>query len=75
MGACYGGFVKTAENLLLAEHDASLYWTVAILGGLSMIVVPAVLYLVAYRYRHGESGLKSYADVIEQRESQRKDAL
>jgi hypothetical protein len=69
MGACYGGFVKTAENLLMTEHDAFLYWSVAVLGGLSMIVVPVVLYLVAHRYRHGESGLKSYVDVIERRKS------
>ena len=72
MGACYGAFVKTAENLLLTEHDAFLYWSVAVVGGLSMIVVPVVLYLVAHRYRHGESGLKSYVDVIEQREAQQK---
>jgi hypothetical protein len=39
-----------------------------------MIVVPVVLYLVAHRYRHGESGLTSYIDVIEQRESRREDS-
>ena len=74
MGACYGAFVKTAENLLLTGHDAILYWSVAVVGGLSMIIVPVVLYLVAHRYRHGESGLKSYVDVIERRESRREDS-
>ncbi len=67
MGACYGALVKVAENLLLAEHGMILYWTVAIVGGLSMIVVPATVYVVAHRFRHGESGLKSYIEVIEGR--------
>lgn len=65
MGACYGGFVKTAENLLMSEHSLALYWSIAILGGLSMIVVPVGLYLLAHKQRHGESGLKTYVDVIE----------
>lgn len=65
MGGCYGGFVKTTENLLLGEYSLLLYWSVAILGGLSMIVVPVGLYMLAHRIRHGESGLKSYVDVIE----------
>jgi hypothetical protein len=65
MGACYGGFVKTAENLLMPEHSLALYWSIAILGGVSMIVVPVGLYLLAHKHRHGESGLKTYVDVIE----------
>ena len=65
MGGCYGGFVKTAENLLMPEHGLALYWSIAIVGGLSMIVVPVGLYLLVHKHRHGESGLKSYIDIIE----------
>ena len=65
MGGCYGGFVKLAENLLMPEHSLALYWSIAILGGLSMIVVPVGLYLLVHKHRHGESGLKTYVDVIE----------
>lgn len=64
MGACYGALVKTAENLLFPEHSATSYWLVALVGGLSMILVPTGLYLLAHRIKHGESGLKSYIDVI-----------
>jgi len=67
MGACYGGFVKTAENLLMGEYSTLLYWSIALLGGISMIVVPVGLYMLVHRYRYGESGLKSYVDVIERR--------
>lgn len=67
MGACYGGFVKTAENLLMGEYSTSLYWSIALLGGISMIVVPVGLYMAVHRVRYGESGLKSYVDVIERR--------
>ena len=67
MGACYGGFVKTAENLLMNEYTLLSYWTVAVLGGVAMIAVPVILYLVVHRARYGESGLKSYVDIIEQR--------
>jgi len=65
MGGCYGGFVKTAENLLMPEHSLALYWSIAIVGGLSMIVVPVGLYLLVHKHRHRESGLKSYIDIIE----------
>jgi hypothetical protein len=65
-GACYGAMVKTAENLLLPVHSDALYWLVAVVGGLSMIVVPTSLYLLTHRMKHGESGLKSYIDVIKQ---------
>ena len=65
MGGCYGGFVKTAENLLMPEHSLALYWSIAIVGGLSMIVVPVGLYLLVHKHRHRESGLKSYVDIIE----------
>ena len=68
MGAVYGALVKTAENLLLPDHGTFLYWTVAVFGVLSMLFIPAAVYLVAYRIRYGESGLKSYVDVIEGRE-------
>lgn len=68
MGACYGAMVKTAENQLISAHVAELYWVIAIGGGLSMIFVPAAVYLVAHRLRHGESGLKSYVEAIEGRE-------
>ncbi len=66
MGACYGGFVKTAENLLMSEYTLLSYWTVAVLGGVAMIAVPVTLYMIVHRARHGESGLKSYVDIIEQ---------
>lgn len=69
MGACYGALVKTAENLLLPGHESILYWTVATVGGLSMILVPVAVYMLAHRVRHGESGLKSYIDAIEGRKS------
>ncbi len=65
LGACYGAFVKSAENLLLGEYSALLYWSIAFLGGVSMIAVPALLYELVHRLRYGESGLKSYVDVIE----------
>jgi hypothetical protein len=66
MGACYASMVKTAENLLLVEHSATRYWLVAIVGGLAIILVPTGLYMLAHRIRHGESGLKTYIDVIRQ---------
>jgi len=65
LGGCYGAFMKTAENLLLAEYSLALYWSIGLMGGVTMIVVPVGLYLVVHRLRHGESGLKSYVDVIE----------
>ena len=65
MGGCYGGFVKTAENILMPEHSLALYWSIAMVGGVSMIVVPVGLYLLVHKHRHGESGLKSYVDIIE----------
>lgn len=65
LGACYGAFVKSAENLLLGEYSALLYWSIALLGGVSMIAVPAGLYELVHRLRYGESGLRSYVDVIE----------
>lgn len=64
MGGVYGGFVKTAENQLMGDYSAALYWAIALIGGLAMIVIPVGLYLVVHRARHGESGLKSYVDVI-----------
>jgi len=69
MGACYGAFVKTAEDLLSRSHDPLLYWTIALGGGIAMIVVPVGVYMLATRLRHGYWGLESYADVIEGRES------
>ncbi len=69
MGACYGGFVKTAENLLSASMEPLLYWSIAICGGVAMIVVPVGVYMIACRLRHGYWGLESYADVIEGRKS------
>jgi hypothetical protein len=69
MGACYGAFVKTAEDLLSGSHNPVSYWTVAVCGGGAMIVVPVVVYMIATRLRHGYWGLKSYADVIEGRKS------
>lgn len=69
MGACYGGFVMTAENSLSAGKEPLLYWIIAICGGVAMIVVPVIVYMVACRLRHGYWGLESYADVIEGRKS------
>ena len=65
LGGCYGAFVKSAENLLMGEYSATLYWSIALLGGVSMIVVPTVFYELVHRARYGESGLKSYVDEIE----------
>lgn len=69
MGACYGAFVKTAEDLLSGNEDPFLYWTIAVCGGTAMIIVPVCVYMVACRLRHGYWGLESYADVIEGRKS------
>ncbi len=69
MGACYGAFVKTAENVLLTGSNPVLYWSIAVVGGVSMIVVPVGVYMVVNRLRHGEWGLKSYVDVIEGRKT------
>jgi hypothetical protein len=66
MGACHGAMVKTAENMLLPEHSMLLYWTIAVTGGVGLIAVPVVLYLVVHRIRYGESGLRSYVDEIRQ---------
>ena len=65
MGACYAAMVKTAENLLLTDHSPALYWLVAMVGGLAIILVPTGLYMLVHRIRHGESGLKTYIDVIQ----------
>jgi hypothetical protein len=67
MGACYGAMVKTAENLLLVEHSPTLYWLIALTGGLAIILVPTFAYLLTHRIKHGESGLKSYIEVIKPR--------
>ena len=64
MGACYAVMVKTAEGVLLTGRGPTLYWLVALLGGASIIVVPTCLYLLVHRLKHGESGLKTYRDVI-----------
>ena len=64
MGACHGAMIRSAEVLLLPEHSPLLYWTVAVSGGVCLIVIPAAIYLVVHRWRHGESGLKSYRNVI-----------
>ena len=69
MGACYGAFVKTAENVLLTGSSPVLYWSIAVVGGVSMIVVPVGVYMVVNQLRHGEWGLKSYVDVIEGRKT------
>jgi hypothetical protein len=69
MGACYGAFVKTAEDLLSRSHDPWLYWSVAVCGGVAMIVVPVGVYMIACRLRHGYWGLETYVDVIEGRKS------
>ena len=66
MGACHGAMVKTAENLLLPEHSLLLYWAIAVTGGVAIIAVPTVLYLIVHRSRYGESGLKSYVQEIKQ---------
>lgn len=64
MGACYAAMVKTAEMVLLTNRSASLYWLIAIGGGLAIIFVPTALYLIMHRIKHGESGLRTYVDVI-----------
>jgi hypothetical protein len=64
MGACHGAMAKTAENLLLPESTAVLYWAVAIVGGVALVAVPTILYLAIHRVRYGESGLKSYKEQI-----------
>lgn len=69
MGACYGAFVKIAEDLLSGSPAPSLYWSVALCGGIALIVVPVGIYMTASRIRHGYWGLKSYVDVIEERKS------
>ena len=66
MGACHGAMVKTAENLLLPEHSMLLYWAIALTGGVALIAVPVILYLVVHRIRYGESGLRSYVNEIRQ---------
>jgi hypothetical protein len=66
MGACHGAMVKTAESMLLPEHSMLLYWTIAVTGGVGLIAVPVVLYLVVHRIRYGESGLRSYVNEIRQ---------
>jgi len=64
MGLCHGAMVKVAEVLLVPVHQAPLYWIVAVGGGLAMIAIPTLLYLIAHRIRYGESGLRSYVDEI-----------
>jgi len=66
MGAVHGAMVKTAENLLLPEHSPELYWAVAMLGGIALIAVPTILYLIVHHARYGESGLTSYKIEIKQ---------
>jgi hypothetical protein len=73
MGACHGAMVKTAENMLLLEHSMVLYWAIAVIGGVALIAVPVVLYLVAHRIRYGESGLRSYVNEIRQGRSPGRD--
>jgi hypothetical protein len=65
MGACYAAMVKVAENLLLTDYSPGMYWLVAVVGGLAIILVPTGLYLLVHRIKHGESGLKTYIDVIQ----------
>jgi len=60
MGLCHGAMVKAAEVLLMPDAPGPLYWIVAVSGGLAMIVVPTLLYLLAHWIRYGESGLRSY---------------
>ena len=69
MGACYGAFVKTAEDLLPNNADPILNGTIAVCGGVAMLVVPVVVYMLASRLRHGYWGLESYADIIEGKKS------
>jgi hypothetical protein len=69
MGACYGAMVKTAENLLLPDHSSLLYWVIAVSGGVALVAVPTIFYLIAYRIRYGESGLRSYVNEIKQQRS------
>lgn len=69
MGACYGAFVKTAEDLLPNNADPVLNATIAVCGGVAMLVVPVVVYMLASRLRHGYWGLESYADIIEGKKS------
>ena len=64
MGACYGVMVRAAEILVLAEYSSLAYWSVAIIGGLAMTLVPTALYEIVHRRRYGESGLRSYKDEI-----------
>ncbi len=71
MGACYGALVKTAENLLLHGAGTMIYWLIAITGGLSMILIPAAVYLLAHRVKHRESGLRTYVDDIEKEREMR----
>ena len=65
MGACYGIMVRTAEVLLTTSNSSFLYWSVALVGGLAMILVPTALYEIMHRRRYGESGLRSYKHLIE----------
>ena len=69
MGACYGAFVKTAEDLLPNNADPVLNGTIAVGGGVAMLVVPVAVYMLASRLRHGYWGLESYADIIEGKKS------
>lgn len=64
MGACHAAMVRVAEIVLRTDHRATSYWLTAIVGGLAMILVPVASYLLVHRIRHGESGLKTYVDVI-----------
>jgi hypothetical protein len=68
MGAVHGAMVKTAENLLLPAHDPALYWVVATTGGVALIAVPTILYLIVHRVRYSESGLTSYKDEIKRQQ-------
>ena len=65
MGACYGITVRAAEVLLTRAHSDLTYWSVAVVGGLAMILVPTVIYEILHRRRYGETSLRSYKDVIE----------
>ena len=64
MGACYGVMVRAAEVLLLEGYSVLTYWSVAIIGGLAMTLVPTALYEIVHRRRYGESALRSYKDEI-----------
>jgi hypothetical protein len=57
--------VRAAEVLLTTSNSSLLYWSVALVGGLAMILVPTALYEVMHRQRYGESGLRSYKNLIE----------